>query len=358
MTVFGAAAIYVLIRLWNARHDRPRRGRLLLGVCVMALLGLALMGPQAWGYEQMAHRIPGGLTMQWPRFEYAFFGRLVQPGPLANFLDAPWILLIDFGMLLVACLLVSRMFWRSVWRDEGLRMLLLAGILGVLSVFTIRSNHSPFDYSFRIAVMPAQVVGAICAGALLRPAFVRGWLGRHVGDVIIVGALVGLPVGLYEAPMMAVRTLWMSSPAESDRGALRYLRDQTPQRAVIQGDPVMRGGLPQLTDRQIGVMDPEDSHVRVFYPKDMAAMKRRENQVKEAFRSDLSASAFERLRDADITYVLVGTVEQMLYGSLRQFDNEGWFERVYRDSQARVYRLKERAEEPPAARSEQGETSD
>jgi hypothetical protein len=359
MTVFAAAAIYVLLRLWSARHEQPARGRLLLGVIIMALLGIALMGWQAWGYNQMAHRIPGGMTAQWPRFEYAFIGRLAPPGPLANVLDAPWMLLIDFGLPLVACLLVTGTFWRSIWRDEGLRLLMLIGSLGVLLVLVVRSNHSPFDYSFRIAVMPAQVMAAICAGALRRSECVRPRIAHHVRLVVVAGGLLGLPVGLYEAPMMAVRTL-LRPPFDqrADQGAIRFLRDQTPLDAVIQGEPVRREGLSQLTNRQIGVTDYENSHVRVFYPEDMVAMQRAQTGVQEAFETGLAACAFERLHHAGVNYVLAGTVEQQLYGPLRQFDNEAWFECVYRDNQARVYRLRGKPDGPPATTLNPCETSD
>jgi hypothetical protein len=343
MTVFAAAAIYVLLQLGSGRGDKPRMARLLAGVLGMAILGIILMGYQAWGYSQMSQRIPGGLTIQWPRFEYAFFGRLVAPGAAANFLDAPWILLIDFGLPLAACLLVTGAFWRSVWRDDGLRFLLLAGILGVVAVFSVRSNHSPFDYSFRIAVMPAQVMAAVFAGALFRAAFVRPWIARGAGLMIAVGVVLGLPVGLYEAPMMAVRTFLLAPAGLGDKGAIRYLHERTPEAAVIQGDPVQREGLPQLTDREIGVTDCENSHVRVFYPKDMAKMREIQAGVQEAFKTGSPLAAHERLSRAGVEYVLAGTVERRLYGEMRQFDDDGRFECVYRDDQARVYHVRGQA---------------
>ncbi len=341
MTVFVAAGLYVLLRLWRVRGDRRARSRLLISAMAMAIVGGAMMGPQAWAYARMAQRIPGGLTIEWPRFEYAFIGRLAPPGVLANWLDAPWMLLVDFGLPLVACLLAARAVWVSVWRDDGLRLLLLAGVLGLLAVFTMRSNHSPFDYSFRIAVMPAQVMAAICAGALLVSENVRARLRRCWRPVLAVGCLLGLPVGLYEAPMMAVRTLLKSAPESVEAGAIRYLRDQTPLDAVIQADPARREGLPQLIDRQIGVTDPENSHVRVFYPRDMEAMRRAFGQVNEAFKTDLSGQAHGLLYNAGVDYVFIGAIERKVHGSLTQFEDGRWFECLYQDDSARVYRLRE-----------------
>jgi len=340
MTAFAAATVYLLLRVGGIWSDRRARGRVILGILAMLLIGGALMGPQAWGYAQMARRIPGGLTVQWPRFEHALIGRLMPPGVLANWLDAPWILLVDFGLPLVACLLAARAFWSSVWRDAGLRLLLLIGVFGVLLVFTVRSNHSPFDYGFRIAVMPAQVLAAICAGALLTPECVRRRARGYSRIVLVAGCILGLPVGFYEAPMMAARTLLRSSPDALEAGAMRYLRDRTPINAVIQADPAGREGLSQLAARQIGVTNPENSHVRVFYPRDMEAMRSAFADVEGAFKTSDARHAHDLLYNVGVDYVLVGAVERRVYGALTHFDDPLWFDCVYRDDHARVYQLR------------------
>jgi hypothetical protein len=314
---------------------------LVLRVVLMALLGAALMAAQARGYGQMSERIPGGLTTQWDRFEYAFLGRLISPGPLANYLDAPWILLIDFGLPAVACLLAVQAYWRRVWRDDGLRLLLLAGILGILTVFTVRSNHSPFDYAFRIAILPMQVLAALTVGALVGREFVWSRARRYWPGMLVVGVILGLPVGFYEAPLMTLRTLLQPASDRDDHDAYRFLRDRTPPGAVVQGDPTLRERLPQLTNRRIGVMDFENSHVRVFYPLDMPRMMRSMDEVREALATTAPSRAYELLRRTRIEYVLAGSVERAQYGPQSQFDDDVWFECVYRDAHARVYRLRE-----------------
>jgi hypothetical protein len=345
MTVFASAAIYVLARVWRVPESQSR-GKVVLGVIVMALLGAALMAPQAAGYREMAQRMPGGLTTQWDRFEYAFIGRLVEPGVLANWLDAPWILLIDFGLAGGALILASRKWWAAAWRDDGLRLLMIAGAIGTVAALTVRSHHSPLDYSFRIAIMPAQVLGAICVGALLQGGWSWAWLGRGVRFVIVAGVVLGLPVGFYEAPMMALRTLLRASPDAADAGAARYLREHSPADVVVQGNPVQRWSLPQLIDRQMGVTDDANSHVRVFYPKDMAAMKQALQDVREAFTTDSAERAYDLLRLVGVDYILAGAREQALYGPMPQLDNRRWFECVYRDDKARVYRLRKEVEGP------------
>ena len=357
MTVFVAAAIYVLLRVWAVRRDRSRLQPLALSVIAMILLGAALMGYQAWGYHQMSQRMPGGLTTEWPRFEYAFVGRLVSPGVPANFLDAPWLVLVDFGVVTLACLIVAGSFWSAAWRDAGLRLPLLAGIIGLLATYSIRSSFSPLDYGFRVAIMPGQVAGAICVGALLRPEWVRASLRGRWRYVLGAAIVLGLPSGFYEAPLMAARSLLQTLPEHADRNALCYLRDRTPQDAVIQGDPVLRPALPQLTDRQIGVMDPRNSHVRIFYPRDMAAMKRTMEKVKEAFSTNSPRQAHDLLRDVGVHYILTGTVEHKAHDPMPQFDDEAWFECVYRDGSAQVYRLAEPSGKPVAPASKPNEVS-
>ncbi len=341
MTAFPAALVYVLIQYREARGDHARRRALLVALPCMAGLGLAMMGLQAWEYRLMSLRAPGGLTCSWDRLDLALIGQLVPPGVLANFLDAPWMFLVDFGLPALACVLVTGVVWRSFWRDAGLRFLLIVGILGILTVYTIRSDHSRFDYSFRLAVMPTQVVGALLAGALLVPDYVRPCVRRWRRAILVAGVVLGLPAGLYEAPLMAVRSLLQTPVNQSEAGAIRFLRDRTPAEIVVQRAPEGPLGLPQLIDRQLGVSDPTDSHVRVFYPRDMEKMERLYAGVEHAFSTASSRQAYEALRAAHITHVLVGDLEQKRYGLLGQFDDPRWFERVYTDERARVYRLLE-----------------
>lgn len=140
---------------------------------------------------------------------------------------------------------------------------------------------------------------------------------------------------------MAARTFLEAMADQPDAGALHFLREHTPPDAVVQAAPEGRLTLPQLVQRQMGVADPENSHVRVFYPLDMEAMRRIFGRVQHAFSTDSSRLAQEDLRAAHVTHVLVGKVEQERYGALRQFDDPTRFELVYADDQAHVYRLRE-----------------
>ena len=344
MTFFAAAALYVLHLIWSARREGRRVGRLLLGSAAIAALGLLLMAHQAWEYRIMAQRLDGGLVLEWERFDYAVLGRWLSPGPLANWLDGPWVLLIELGLPGLALLLVGGAAWRKLWRDDGVRLLILAGGLGTAALYTFRSSVSPFDYSFRVAVTPLQVLGAVCAGFLLKRLIECRPAARGKWTLLLIGASLGLPVGLYEGPLMAART-WLRTPRfQADAGAIHFIRDETPSDAVIQGLPGQRLDLLQLVDRQLAVCDPDNSHVRVFYPLDMARMRRVYAEVTNAFTQASSRAAYAALTKAGATHVMYGSIEHGANPSGAPFDDLTLFERIYADELAAVYRLRTPAE--------------
>ena len=340
MTMFPAAAIYALVAWRRATRSDARAGRrLLLGIALIAVIGAVLMGVQACHYAIMNSRFPGGLTLQWERFPFAVLGRLVGPGPMANLLDAPWVILIECGLTAVACVLVSRRVWSILWHDGGGSLLLVTGGVGIVLLLTVRSDVNRIDYGFRIAVMPAMALAAICAGALLMPENVRRCATKRIGLVVTLGVLLGLPVGLWEVPMTAVRSLLETPAFAPDAGAIRFLRDNTPVDAVVQGDPVARMTLPQLVDRQIGVLDPDNAHFRVFWPKDEARLRAAFADVKDAWSSTSGEAAYANLASWGVTHVLVGSVERRHLAAMNPFADPAWFEPVFDDGDAAVYRL-------------------
>jgi len=347
MTMFPAAALCGLGGVLRARANLTRAGRMLGGLIAIGVAGALLMGLQAWHYHVMSVRLPGGLTMQWEHFRYALPGRLLPPGPLANYLDAWWIVLIDFGLPAVACVLVARRFWGHLWQDDGARLLIIAAILGTIALFTVRSTVNPgYDYSFRAAIMPANVVAALAAGALLAGEPLRRISERSRRAILAVGIVLGLPVGLYELPLMAVRTLVLPNPHAAEAGALRYLRDTAPADAVVQGAPTVRVDLLQVIERQLGVADPENPHVRVFMPSELERMRRDFVRAEGAFQTDDARLAAELLRGLGVTQVLVGTAEHALRADQSQFDDTRCFEQLYAEPGARVYRVIDAPAEP------------
>ncbi len=345
---FAAVTVYVALELRPASVGGVPRKRLARAVAVIVVLGAVLMAAQAWGYREMGRRYPGGLTTEWPRLQLAAFGRLAPPGPPANWLDAPWILLIDLGVGAVASLLVARTFWSAVWQNAGTRLLVVAGAIGIALMLTVRSDINEIDYSFRLAVIPAMVVAALAAGAMVEGGWVRPAVRAWRKPILLIGVAMGLPVGLYQAPAMALRGLRQPAADAREIGAIRFLRDNLPREAVVQGDPKTRLALPQLADRPMGVLDPWDPDVRVFCPVDMGRMRAACDEIERAFRDSSGESAHRALRRWGITHVLVGRDERRVFGAMSQFHDRTWFAMLYDDGDAAVYRLVDEA--LPAAR--------
>lgn len=342
IVIFPAAAAYVIHRiLRTAAADRARLGRLLKGVAVLCLLGLLLMLRQAWGYHEMSGRYAGGLTCSWERFPFAAAGRLLPPGPPANWADAPWLLVVELGLPALACVLVTRRFWAGLWADPGMRLFILAGLSGAVLVFTFRSDVNSIDYGFRISPMAVAPLLAICAGALLNADAVRPPLRKLCGVLVVLGVVIGLPIGLYEAPTTALRSVWESRRLASEVGAIAYLRNETAQNTVVQGDPERRLDLTALTDRQAGVENPISAHVVVFAPRDPDRMRQAYSEVKEAFTAASASLAYEKLHKWGVQYVLAGLLERASFGLMPQFADSLWFEEVYNNGHAAVYRLRQ-----------------
>ncbi len=345
MTLLPAAALAALWPMFQRpTAERATSRGYFAALVLIGVLGSALMLPLALGYSEMAHRFRGGLTTQWERFPLAVFGRHLPPGPLANFADLPWIMLFDMGLPLLALPLAGRATWRKLLSDAALRPLLIAAVVGPLAMFTLRSTVNPFDYSFRLAIMPTQVFAALVTGTLVAGGAASLSRRALVRVVLIGGVIIGLPVGLYEAPISALRSQLQKSQLAADEGAIRFLR-ALPRGSIIQGDPVVEQGkddrlhLSELTDQRIGVLDPSHSHVRVFYPRDERAWQEHFERVRAALTATSPRAAYDALRELGVQYVLYGSVEAKHYGPPGAFENERYFEPVYRDAKARVYRL-------------------
>jgi len=373
-TVYLAAAVlpgvgaWALLRLWQARRDRATAGRLLGALALIAVLTAALALPQVLGYAEMARRYEGGLTMQWPRYNYALLGRLLPPGPIANLVDLPWMFLLEYGLRFVACLLVPLAVYRHIGRDPGLGLLAVCSIVGLGAFLTFRSSIHLYDYSFKIALFPSMALTAMLAGCVLSCRFGRprpwnplGWsipadrFGRYRRAVaaLVAGLIVAaLPVGLYEAPVTAVRRFveqvvqrrrlapQQYAPIRDEHEAWRFLRHELPADAVVQTHPAgARIRLVQVVRRQFGVMDPSDADVQVFRPANIGAMRAAFRDVQEAARTASSRRAHELLRRWGITHVFCGRIERAHWQHLDKFRDGRYFRVVFDRPWAQVYEL-------------------
>ncbi len=342
-----------------AKGLTPReRARRLGAYAIVAGSALLLTCPQLHGYLEMSRRYGESLTAEWPRNSAALPGRLLPAGPLANLLDLPWMLLLEYGARGVALLCAGLAAYRTLWRDAGGRLLLLCAGAGLLLFATLRSGVHRYDYGFKIALYPLMALSAMLAAAMVEARVESaqwinplGWrfaeryrtgARRAVPVAFVVLAIAGLPMGLYEAPGNALRRF--VEPGEiwrAERGAYRYLREELPREAVVQSDPgTARVKLVQMAERQWGVLDPADSDVGVFRAADAERVERALADVREAAATDAAARARALLAAHGITHVFVGQVEQERWTALEKFDDTAYFERVYGDDAARVYRLR------------------
>ncbi|MFQ6048133.1 MAG: hypothetical protein ACE5K7_02085 [Phycisphaerae bacterium] len=364
--------LWVLLDLWRLLRDRRALCRRAAVYIFAAGLALLLAGPLLLGYYRMSLRFGATFSTQWPRFNYALLGRLVEPGILANLLDLPWILLLEFGARFVLCLLVAGAVYVRFWRDPGLKLLGLTGLAGLAGYVCLRSVIQYNDFGTR-AMLPAMAASAILAAAALRAGAGSfswynplGWtleparlVGYRRALQLIVGATVaaGLAVGVYEAPANAVRRYaqpwWQNRQASAlrrqqladEQQACSFLRHGLPLRAVVQFHPGGTGRCPrkylvQVARRQCGVLDPDDEDVMVFRPADLPTMRQIYADVLEAGRTSSASRAYRLLAGAGITHVFVGSVEREAWQHLEKFEDARFFRPVFVRRYAAVYALR------------------
>jgi hypothetical protein len=351
-----ALAVYALYDVLASPGRDVSRWRALGGWVVIGVLGLVLMSPQVHGYVQMSERFGDGLSTEWPANSWALIGRLLPPGPLANLLDLPWRLLLEMGVGFVACVLVGRAWYGRLWRDSGLRLLLTCAVVGVVLMAVFRSGVHRHDYGFKVGLFAGQALAAIlCGGMMTRAAHARwwnplgwrlrkdyrGWRRALAGGLLATTALLGLPVGLYEAPVSAVRRFVMNDPTwMAEREGYRYLRDELPADAVVQTiTGTQRAVLVQMAEREWGVLDPHNSDVGVFRPPDMEALDAVLEDVVRAGQTASSREAYELLRGRWVSHVFVGLAEREHWALLDKFDDARYFNPVFRHGPVTIFAL-------------------
>lgn len=354
LVVLPALVLFVLLDLRSAPLRR------LVGAGAVAVLMLAGSWSTLAGYQEMSHRFGKSLTTEWPYHKLAFLGRLVPPGVLANLLDYPWMLVIEFGALLVFPLLLTRAMWHSAWRDAGLRLLLISSAVSLVSFVVVRSHYTYNDFGPRvilIAMAAGAVLGSqIISGASRTTTFLNplGWRfherlngkrRRLAGFLFVPLLLLGLPVGLYQAPLAALRRhlpltgkLAFVVPDEvraalAEAPALRFIRNELPATAVIQAFPGdKRVELLQLIDRQIGISVLQEDTM-VFYPVDLARHKQRLTEMQQLERPDANAAEVHALlQRLGVTHVLIGPIERKEWKGVAALDAAPYFKAVFSDA--------------------------
>ncbi|MCH7526497.1 MAG: hypothetical protein IID39_03580 [Planctomycetes bacterium] len=337
------------------------RPRILLGAVAVATLMIVASAPTLIEYSSLGAQAGRGLTTEWPANPHGALGRLVEPGVFANLLNLPTQLVLEFGAKVLLLVLVPVTLWRRMWRDDGLRYLCIAGVVSIVAFVIVRSElrHNAFGQKI---VMLAMAFTAIMAAAAVAadPGPFRWWnpLGwRAMSRASLPGAnrilmailVLGLPMGLYEAPLTAARryleqalAFRRASPERAaalsaERAALTFMRYKLPADAVVQGEgSPQRAELAQLVRKQIGVMEPQDD-VMVFDPPDRESYLQCVDEVLGALRiGESAARTHEVLRKHRITHVFIGLVEREAWARLERFEAPQFFSDVFRQGETRV----------------------
>jgi hypothetical protein len=340
--------------------------RILGGAILVGMLMLVLSIPTIIGYASNSVADGRGLSFSWPVNDNAMFGRLVgRPGIIANILNAPMIFVLEFGAKLLLLLIVPVSVWKRVWRNDGLRWLAIAAIIASLSFLVVRSELRHNDFGQKIILLSMAFTAIVAGGAIASETGPSRWYNpmgwrlatRHPKRWPMVMAIavfaLGLPVGLYEAPLTASRRYideflrWrVAAPDQRqdmlDEGAaIAFIRDQLPPTAVIQAEGSQRRSrLEQMVNRQIGLMCDQDD-ILVFDPADRSALDRSRDELFTVLRtSDDPRETYKALRRHNVTHVFIGTVERQTWPHNERFDDTTLFRNVFVRGASRVVELK------------------
>ena len=174
-----------------------------------------------------------------------------------------------------------------------------------------------------------------------------------MGAFVAVLLLLGLPVGLYQSPLAAIRRhITKDSPlrvfahplasrAAEEAAAGRLLRHGLPADAVIQAHwGTERLELAQIARKQIGVTVLEQDTM-VFFPTDAAAHRQALQAIEKTLAHPTSAArCHQTLRQHGITHVFVGTIEREHWQGFEKFTDQRYFECVLEDNETAVYALR------------------
>jgi len=364
-----ALVVYVLLDAALRYREDSDRVKHLIAAGLCAVLALVISAPLLAGYVEMSQRHGQSLTLDWPHATHALLGRFLPAGLLANLADLPWFLAVEFGPLLVFPLLAPREAWRRAWRDDGLRLLLIAALVALIGFVTVRSRFTYNDFGQKI-IQAAQAAGVVLGACVLSSGRGAVWWRNPLGwrlrgglaksrrkwtrAVVIALLLAGLPVGLYQSPLAAVRRYATASGplavvshnvgtmAAREAAADRFLRYELPADAVVQADcqSPQRLRLLQIARRQIGVMVLEQDTM-VFMPHDPLEYQKTYEDVRATLANQRDASASrDVLKRAGVTHVFVGVVERETWAALSKFEDTRFFTRVFEKDGCAVYEVR------------------
>ncbi len=354
-SVWIALGALPALAIWAVTKRRNLPAIVGIGVLI-AIVNL----PTISNYLDSAAHPDRGLTFDWPVNQAAVFGRLVGPGIIANFLDLPFTLALEFGPKALLLPLVPIALWKRAWADDGLRWLMITAVLSILIASVVRVELIHNDLRHKIILL-TMIFCAVIGGGVVKTVRDPTWrnpfgltlanprFGRLGSSMLVVIMMAGLLTELYESPATATRryvedhlAYRAASPErkqliEAERAALGFMRHQLPPDAVVQGSgSPLRARLAQTVRKQIGVMEPWDD-IAVFAPNDPTEYHRAVDTVLTELRQGSSAKDLHRiLRSYGITHVFVGIVEREQWTALQRFDDKRYFNDLFNRDGVRV----------------------
>lgn len=345
--------------------NRGTRMKSLLQAAGVGGLCILVCWPTVNGYLEMSRRLGEGLTTDWPHQSHALLGRLVSSGALANLMDLWWVLLIEFGALAVLPILVPRSRWKIILGDAGLRLMGFSTAAAIVGFILVRSHFDYNDFGQK-SMMVALLFAALTGGFAVTNGAQRWWnpigwqleinwqgsrrlLLRTIFALCIV---CGLAVGLYEAPLTAVRRFVdpdgpyrRLAPEDAqivkkERDAYLWMSDHLDWSLVLQAHWTRRRlPLAQMAGTRIGVTELERD-TKVFCPPDPAEHQRALDRfIREIETGDSAKSLLGLLEEMNVTHVFVGVIEKDAWPRIERFEDTAYFRPVYKDASVTIYTL-------------------
>lgn len=170
---------------------------------------------------------------------------------------------------------------------------------------------------------------------------------RLAAGLIAIVLLAGLPttiVDTYNASditnlKMGPGFPWTLTVSRAQREALSWIQRETPPRAIVQMEPVLRGRghwsfIPTFARRRMSAGLPIS-----LLP--VPEYQERSRLVQQVYTSASPADAYARARRLNIRYLWVDEDDRRAYAAgITQFEDATYFEPVFRNDEVTVYRLR------------------
>jgi hypothetical protein len=254
-------------------------------------------------------------------------------------------LLLSLGPLLVPAVLglfVSRKLFRPAWPAAA------GAVIGLLTFYLVRLSVDSSYIGFRAGQILQLTLPAL-AGLFFSRMWVAGARRRIAATTIALLLLaIGLPTTLidtYNAQDIGNRRMgpgfhWTITLTPDEQAAYRWIREQTPQDAIVQMDPIAHGRetwsqLPTFAWRRMAAARP----ISLI---DIPEYTERSRKAHRMYADRNPENAMHIARELGIDYIFIGPVEQQgnSAAALAKFNlRSDLFRLVFSNSAVRIYQV-------------------